>query len=309
MYLMTKNHVKIRMLLLAAVVMCSLAACGTEPKEPAVSPDSSVTGPASPDEKASGDEKPPAEPPKEESPAVKEGEGSFTGLADSHTVEIIVDGQPMSFQFGEALGQAMESMKPQQTVAFTYEEKTVEGETGLMQRVLKEIHKAEASDSGQNGSTGPDLPPQKQLEVTLEGNREQRSAKLVTGEGYAFYMFEQFSFDKTKDRLSMKVYPHYQVRIEKLQPDFNLDHLAQKGGQELEKHGKVTRLKGDEMTETMRDARLFLISRDAQGMHEYIVKEINGNGYAFHVDIPQGEASEGFAPLAFVSLNTLQPSN
>lgn len=289
-------------LLLAVLVVCSLAACGTESKDTPVSPDpdSSVTQP-SPDD--------PAEPPKEDSPVVKEGEGSFTGLADSHTVEIIVDGHPMSFQFGEDLSQAIESIKPDQTVSFTYEEKAIEGEASLKQLVLKEIHKAETNDSSSDGSTDAALPPEKQLEVTLEGNHEQRPAKLVAGDGYAFYMFEQFSFDKIKNRLSMKVDPRYQVRIEKLQPDFNLDHLAQEGQKELEKHGKVTRLKGDEMTETMRDARLFLISRDAQGMHEYIVKEINGNGYAFHVDIPQGEASEGFTPLAFASLNTLQPSN
>jgi len=78
----------------------------------------------------------------EEKPSVKQGKGSLTGLADSHTVEIIVDGKPMAFQFDETLKPDVEAMKPDQQVEFKYEEKAIEGDASLKQLVLTEIAKA-----------------------------------------------------------------------------------------------------------------------------------------------------------------------
>ncbi|MEI0740306.1 hypothetical protein VQ056_32985 [Paenibacillus sp. JTLBN-2024] len=66
----------------------------------------------------------------------------MTGLADSHTVEIIVDGKPMAFQFDETLKPDVEAMKPDQQVEFKYEEKAIEGDASLKQLVLTEIAKA-----------------------------------------------------------------------------------------------------------------------------------------------------------------------
>jgi len=89
----------------------------------------------------------PQDPPKEEAPAVKQGKGSITGLADSHTVEIIVDGKPMAFQFDEKLKPAVEAMKPDEQVKFKYEEKAIEGDATLKQLVLTEISKADAGNN------------------------------------------------------------------------------------------------------------------------------------------------------------------
>lgn len=164
----------------------------------------------------------------------------------------------------------------------------------------------EAKKSDDNSSEDKALPDEKKLDVTLEGEKEQRTAKLVRGDGYAMYMFEQFTFDKEKNLLYMNVDPRFKVRIEKLTSDFNLDDLMLKGKAELERHGKVTPLKESSIMGTMKGSRLFLMVQDKTGTYEYIVKELDGNGYIFHVDIPQGEAAEGFAPLAFATLNTIK---
>ncbi|MEC0242326.1 hypothetical protein P4H66_21190 [Paenibacillus dokdonensis] len=242
----------------------------------------------------------------EETTVIKEGAGSFTGLADSHTVEIIVEGKPVSFQFGKELKQAVERIKPDQQVEFKYEEKAIEGDATLKQLILTGITKSEAKKSDDNSSEDKALPDEKKIDVTLEGEKEQRTAKLVRGDGYSMYMFEQFTFDKEKNLLYMNVDPRFKVRIEKRTSDFNLDDLMLKGKAELERHGKVTRLKESGIVGTMKGSRLFLMVQDKTGTYEYIVKELDGSGYIFHVDIPQGEAADGFAPLAFATLNTIK---
>ncbi|GIP27022.1 hypothetical protein J23TS9_21520 [Paenibacillus sp. J23TS9] len=290
---MNKSKVKICSFLMTVLLVLSLAACESQSKENSSPPEQ--------DKSVSQD---PVKP--EEETVIKVESGSFTGLADSHTVEIIVEGKPMSFQFGEELKQAIEQIKPDQQVEFKYEEKAIEGDAALKQLILTEITKNDEKKSDDKSSGDKTLPDEKKLDVTLEGEKEQRNAKLVRGDGYAMYMFEQFAFDKEKNLLYMNVDPRFKVRIEKLPADFNQDDLMLEGKAELRRYGKVTRLKESGIVGTMKGSRLFLMVQDTTGTYEYIVKELDGNGYIFHVDIPQGEAAEGFAPLAFATLNTIK---
>ncbi|MDR0271394.1 hypothetical protein [Paenibacillus sp.] len=300
------NKVKMGSVLLAILLALSLAACESKPKNNSagqgqhkpVNEEPTKSGQYSQNHKDHA-----ANP---DIPAIMQGTGSFTGLADSHTVEIIVHGTPMSFQFGEDLNQAMEDVNPDQQVNFRYVEKPIKGETTLKQLVLTGISKLESKKKDGKDSKEEDLPKEKELDVMLEGNKEQRIAVLVHGAGYSLYIFEQFTFDKAKNVLYFNVDPRFQVRIEKLPPSFSLNKLLLEGEDGLRKYGKAVQLHGSVLTSSMKDARLFLQAQDKTGTYEYIVKEFDGSCYVFHVEIPQGEAAEGFVSLAFASLNTMQ---
>ncbi|GIO29475.1 MULTISPECIES: hypothetical protein [Paenibacillus] len=137
---MHNKTMKLSLVSLAALLIFAIAACGDKPepegqdRPAAQQPEQQAEKPATPPN--------PEQPPREETPVVKQGQGSFTGLADPHTVEIIVDGSPMAFQFGEKLKSAVEAIAPDQQVEFKYEEKAIEGDASLKQLVLTEISKA-----------------------------------------------------------------------------------------------------------------------------------------------------------------------
>lgn len=295
---MTKN-LKMASALLAMIMVLALAACSNEKStQPA-------PGQAQADTTQNEPAKKPEDQPKEN--VMKEGTGTFTGLADPHTVEIIMDGNAAAFQLGEGMDQAASGLQQGDQVSFKYEEKAIEGNSGAQQLVLTEITKtASGGASGSGGSAAKERPQTGKLEVTVEGNTEQRTASLVKSEGYSMYIPEQFTFDPKAGLLYMNIDKNYAVRIEKLSSDLNLDKIEAEGRKELEPHGKVTKLTGEEITPSMRDAKLFLLSSGKSATYEFIVKELDGSGYIFHVDMPQGEPSEGFGPLAFAALSTIE---
>ncbi|RUT30657.1 hypothetical protein EJP77_12615 [Paenibacillus zeisoli] len=293
------NKLKMASALLAMVMVLALAACSNgKSEQPATGQAPTKTGQNETANK-------PEDQPKEM--VMKEGTGTFTGLADPHTVEIIMDGNPAAFQLGEGMDQAVAGLQKNDNVSFKYEEKTGLGDSAAKQLVLTEITKAASGGaSGSGDSAAKERPKTGKLEVTLEGNTEQRTASLVKGEGYSFYIPEQFTFDSKAGLLYMNIDKNYAVRIEKLPSDSNLEDLETKGRKKLEPHGKVTKLIGEEINPLMRDAKLFLLSSGKSATYEYIVKELDGSRFIFHVDMPQGEPSEGFGPLAFAALNTIE---
>lgn len=161
--------------------------------------------------------------------------------------------------------------------------------------------KSAASEGGAAARPGETI-----LEVTVEGSKEQRPAKLAQAEGYSLYVPEHLSFDPAKHLIYMNIDPRYSVRIEKLPSDYNQDELLLEGKEALKKHGDVRQLHSDDLTGPMKDAELFLLASGTSGTYEYIVKELDGSGFVFHVAMPQGEASEGFGPMAFAALNSIQ---
>lgn len=81
-------------------------------------------------------------PPSEPEVIVKEASGTFTGLADPHTIEVILEnGEPAAFQFDDTLLTALAKVQENDTVSIKYEEKAIEGEATLKQLVLVEITK------------------------------------------------------------------------------------------------------------------------------------------------------------------------
>lgn len=114
------------------------------------------------------------------------------------------------------------------------------------------------------------------------------------------------AFDAKEHELTMKVNPAYKVGIEKLPADFNLDNLKMNAKEELSKTGEVKQVTGEQLSGgPMKDARLFMMSQNEKKTQYVIVKELDGNGFIFHVNAPVGEPSEGFLPMVYASVNTI----
>ncbi|WP_145409994.1 hypothetical protein [Paenibacillus xylanexedens] len=277
----------------------SLVACGNS--NLAVQPPTNNTG-----------EQTPAPAP-EELPAegdVIEAEGILTGWADPHTVEIRVKDEPMSFQVEESVQPSFDDIDDEDTVRFKYVERTFAGDTTIKQLVVKEITKVEVDDDDNGAGTGAtgtsDRPKTSELEVTVEGMTEQRPVRLAQGDGYSLYVFEPMAFDADENELTMKIDPDYEVEIEKLPSDYNLDFLKMDAKEELSETGEVKELTKKELsTGSMNDAQLYMMSQNDKKTEYYIVKELDGNGFIFRVNAPIGEPSEGFLPMAYASLNSI----
>ena len=150
-----------------------------------------------------------------------------------------------------------------------------------------------------------ELPATKEFPIELEGNTEQREAKLAVGEGYSLYIFEQFSFDRASGKLTMNVDPNYSVEITKLPSGYNADELKAEGTEDLQSLGEVEDYTTMDNGSSIKNASIYLKARNDDGSKEYIVTEVDGSGYLLKLNIPVGEPTEGFGPLAHTSINSI----
>ncbi|PQP85172.1 hypothetical protein C0Q44_11985 [Paenibacillus sp. PCH8] len=289
------NTIKVSASLLVLLMGFSLVACGNS--NPAVQPPVNNTEEQSP---APGQQP-------EESAAI-EAEGILTGWADPHTVEIRVNEEPMSFQVGEGLQKSLDDMDDEDSVRFKYVEKTIDATT--KQLILTEIAKIESIDDNNGSNAGgvitSDRPKTAELEVTVEGMTEKRPVTLAQAKGYSLYVFEPMAFDVEDHELTMKIDPDYEVEIEKLPADFNLDVLKMDAKEELSETGEVKELTSEQLNNgPMKDAKLFMMSQNDRKTQYFIVKELDGKGFIFHINAPVGEPSEGFLPMVYASLNSI----
>ncbi|MDT0124211.1 hypothetical protein Q9R46_16250 [Paenibacillus sp. RRE4] len=291
-----RNRAKVSTTLVVLLMGFSLVACGSS--APALQPSVNNTKETSP----APEQKP------EESNVI-EAEGILTGWADPHTVEIRVNDKAMSFQVSEDMQKLLDDIDDEDSVRFKYIEKTVDAST--KQLVLTEITKIASADDGKTG-TGPgdivtsDRPQTSELEVTVEGITEKRPVTLAQAKGYSLYIFEPMAFDAEDHELTMKIDPGYKVEIEKLPSDFNLDYLKMDAKEELSEVGEVKELTPEQLSNgPMKDARLFMMSQNGKKTQYFIVKELDGNGFIFHIDAPVGEPSEGFLPMVYASVNSI----
>jgi predicted small lipoprotein YifL len=286
------NTMKVSTTLLVLLMGFSLVACGNS--SPAAQPPVNNTEEQSPAPEQQPDES-----------AAIEAEGILTGWADPHTVEIRVDEKPMSFQVGEDLQKSLDDINDEDSVRFKYVEKTIDATT--KQLVLTEIASSD-DDNGSNagGTVTSDRPKTSELEVTVEGMTEKRPVTLAQAKGYSLYVFEPMVFDAEDHELTMKIDPDYEVEIEKLPADFNLDVLKMDAKEELSETGEVKQLTAEQLSNgPMKDAQLYMMSQNDKKTEYFIVKELDGNGFVFHIHAPIGEPSEGFLPMAYASLNSI----
>ncbi|WP_150267342.1 hypothetical protein [Paenibacillus tepidiphilus] len=226
--------------------------------------------------------------------------GIYVGQIDNHSVEIETEAGPTAFELGAGMENAPEGLEMDDQVEFEYVEKAVEGDESVVQRVLSKLVKA-----GEDAGGVAALPGTKTFKLTLEGMEEEKTAALAQGDGYALYVFDIFDFDAAANRLSMKVDPEYYAEITKLPSDFNLDALEEEGRAELSAVGKVSALSQSERDKRMSSLRLYLSAMKTGLTRQYIVKEIDGQGYIIKLNIPQREASEGFGPHVYASLDSM----
>jgi len=249
------------------------------------------------------------------SPVTIQGTGTYVGQIDTHSIEIEGTDGPAAYQLAEGMEAVLEALQEGDEVSFEYVEQAVEGDDSVKQLILTSLSKS-GTDAGGNGggvSGSPgaeggkldELPDTKKIEVEVEGMAEERDATLVQGDGYGLYMFEQFSFDAEANKLTMNVDPEYAVEIVRLPDGYDLESLRQEAEQELGAVGDVRVLKDEELHRSMQGASLFLIASNDSLTKEYVVKEVDGTGYAFKINMPHREASEGFGPLAFASINSM----
>lgn len=291
-----RNTMNISASLLVLVMGFSLVACGNS--SPTAQPPATNT-----------EEQTPAPGKQPEESAVIEAEGILTGWADPHTVEIRVKEEPMSFQVGENLQKSLDDIDDEDSVQFKYVEKAIEGDTTTKQLVLTEIAKVESNDgNGTNagGNVTSDRAKTSELEVTVEGMTEKRAVTLAQGKGYSLYVFESMVYDADDQELTMKIDPDYEVEIEKLPSDYNLNELKAEAKKELSETGAVKQLNEEKLSNgPMKEAKLFMMSQNNKKTEYFIVKELDGNGFAFHIHAPVGEPSEGFLPMVYASINSI----
>lgn len=282
-----------------AVLMLTLTACGGNtpadaPGEPSatVAPSPVVsTTPPSPSPEAA------------EEAQVISGSGIYVGQIDNHSIEITTEEGPTAFELGTVPDSVLEELEMDDPVVFEYVEKSVEGDAAVYQRVLSRLAKEDSTAAVTPAVN--DLPATKNIKLTLEGTEEEKTAALAEGDGYSLYVFDIFTFDASQNRLSMKVDPDYYAEITRLPSDFNLDALAEEGRKELTATGKVTALSQEERDLRLTGSRLYLTAMGSGLSRQYIVKEIEGQGYLVKLNIPQREASEGFGPHVYASLDSM----
>lgn len=291
-----RNTMNISASLLVLVMGFSLVACGNS--SPTAQPPANNT-----------EEQTPAPGKQPEESAVIEAEGILTGWADPHTVEIRVKEKPMSFQVGEDLQKSLDDIDDEDSVQFKYVEKAIQGDTTIKQLVLTEIAKVESNDgNGTNagGNVTSDRAKTSELEVTVEGMTEKRPVTLAQGKGYSLYVFEPMVYDADDHELTMKIDPDYEVEIEKLPSDYNLNELKVDAKKDLSETGAVKPLSEEKLSNgPMKEAKLFMMSQNNKKTEYFIVKELDGNGFAFHIHAPVGEPSEGFLPMVYASINSI----
>lgn len=230
------------------------------------------------------------------------GTGIYVGQIDNHSVEIETEEGPTAFELGAGMENAPEGLEMNDAVVFAYVENVVGNDATAVQRVLSSLSKA---DDGEVPPQTGALPATQTFKLTLEGMQEEKTAALAAGEGYSLYVFDIFSFDAASGMLAMKVDPGYYAAISKLPSSYNLDELDQEGRSELAAVGKVTALSQDERDRRMSGVRLYLTAMGTGLTRQVVVKEIDGHGYLIKLNIPQREASEGFGPHVYASLDSL----
>lgn len=309
-----KSQRKLPVLAATAVFMLAITACSgntpaeapTEPSASAsVSPAQSTASP-SPSPTAEASSSPATEPsstPAEEAQTIH-GTGIYVGQIDNHSVEIKTEEGATSFELGAGVEKSLETLNMDDPVVFEYAKRSVEGDSTISQRVLSKLEKKSAESESAEPTTG-ELPKTKSFKLTLEGMEEEKTATLATGAGYSLYVFDIFTFDEKTGKLAMKVDPGYYAEMTKLPSDFKLDALQLEGEKELTSTGKVTALGQKERDRRMTGIRLYLTAMGSGLTREYVVKEMDGQGYIIKLNIPQREASEGFGPHVYASLDSL----
>ena len=122
------------LVLALALVACSNANSGMNapatPDGTTMNEDEAVNEETAPDERGPEDE-------------LIEETGIYIGQADSHTIEISVEDNPVAYQITQGLEEDVAKLSENDPVKYLYYERPVEGETDLKQLIITEIVKTD----------------------------------------------------------------------------------------------------------------------------------------------------------------------
>lgn len=154
------------------------------------------------------------------------------------------------------------------------------------------------------------LPPTKNIPVTVEGTTEYRQARLQRSEqGYYIYVLNNFEFTGEEPRSDLLYFAfddRFDVRIERISPDANIEQLRENALTELRLIGTPHEMKGEEIFDPFfRNARFFLHASSTTVSKNIIVMEIDGSLFRFTMNLPHTEAAEGVVPSLYAMLKTI----
>lgn len=150
-------------------------------------------------------------------------------------------------------------------------------------------------------------PAVRSIEVMTSEGYQKKEAKLQQGPGYSFYMFDGFTYDAAKRRLSLAAAPDYYAVIEMLSADFSVDALRKQGQEELGKFGETREYTGELVEHPLRFTELYLQVSAMEGVWDYMVwKSENGNPFLFRLHNPEREGAARFAQPVQVMLSTVE---
>lgn len=142
--------------------------------------------------------------------------------------------------------------------------------------------------------------------LTGEGN-QTLTASLHQGEGFSLYVFDKFAFNAAEGRLYLNSNPKYEVKIEALPANYDLEQLETEGRKELEVFGEVKDFSGELIEHPLGFAEVYLQASGSDGISDYIVwKSAAGDGFLFRLHNPKGEEAAEFAGPVLASLSTVE---
>lgn len=171
------------------------------------------------------------------------------------------------------------------------------------------------NDKEKENLPNSNLPPTKNIEVEIEGMKEQRPAELQqSANGYHFYMLDLYNFEKeneTTGRVAFANDPTLYATIEKLDPSTDLESLKESSLKRAEEQtGKANGLPATDIYfPYFHDAKFFV-----KGVSEeydvvmYLVKEVEGELFYFSLHIPSKAEMEGVEPSLWAMLETVKPN-
>lgn len=174
----------------------------------------------------------------------------------------------------------------------------------------------EENDKEKETETKPDLPLTKNIEVEIEGMKEQRPAELMNSStnGYHFYMLNLYNFEKenvTTGRIAFANEPTLYATIEKLDSSIDIEALKESSMKRAEEQtGKASDLPAANIYfPYFHDAKFFIKGTSAEyDVVMYLVKEVDGELFYFSLNIPSKAEMEGVEPSLWVMLETVKPN-
>jgi hypothetical protein len=174
----------------------------------------------------------------------------------------------------------------------------------------------EENDKEMETETKPNLPLTKNIEVEIEGMKEQRPAELMNSStnGYHFYMLDRYNFEKeneTTGRIAFANEPTLYATIEKLDSSADIESLKESSMKRAEEQtGKASDVPATDIYFSyFHDAKFFVkgISEEYDVVM-YLVKEVEGELFYFSLNIPSKAEMEGVEPSLWAMLETVKPN-